>query len=112
LIEDSDGVAQHGYDGLLHGVMRARSPGKHSSLLIAQFREFESYRPWDVCEFRPSGKDRHTDIFHTRPSAKHVCDVCGKDRCRVDCCLDADPSWMRCSRCMNRYLCSSHCRMT
>ena len=111
LIEDDHGVARDGYDQLFHGIMTARSPGKHSSLLIAQFREFESYRPWDVSEFRPRGKDCREHIFHTRPLAKHVCSVCYKDRCRVDGCTDTDPSWMRCSRCTNRYLCSSRCRM-
>jgi hypothetical protein len=111
LIEDDDGVALDGYNRLFHGLMTASSAAKHSSLLVAQFNEFLTYRPWDVCEFRPRPQNSREQIFHTRPSAKHICYICHKDRCRVDDCMDTDPSWMRCSRCMNRYLCSSRCRL-
>jgi hypothetical protein len=110
LIEDDDGILRDGYKRVFEGVMTAGSLGKHSSLLIAQYREFQSYCSWEFGGFQTS--DCYEDIFHTRPLAKHVCYICHKDRCRVDDCLDKDPLWMQCSRCTNRYLCSSLCRIT
>jgi hypothetical protein len=110
LIEDDDGILRDGYKRVFEGVMTAGSLRKHSSLLIAQYREFQSYCSWEFGGFQTS--DCYEDIFHTRPLAKHVCYICHKDRCRVDDCLDKDPLWMQCSHCTNRYLCSSLCRIT
>jgi hypothetical protein len=110
LIEDESGAPLNGYEDLFKETMTAGSKDKHSSLLIAQYREFEDYRSVFCYRFQPEGNDWYEDIYHTRPLAEHVCHVCHKDRCRVNGTLN-DPSWMRCSRCPNRYLCSSSCRM-
>jgi hypothetical protein len=92
------------YKCVFENQMTHESPGKHSTLLIAQYREFASHRIF------PKQAKWYEEIFNTRPSAKDICCVCHEDRCRVDNSLDTDPTWMRCSRCANRYLCSSKCR--